>query len=234
MGRMTEKGHNGYYIPADRGGATMIYAPQAEVKQRYEGEIVDRMGEYEKCGLEPEEVWQMAHDWTKYETAMSYVDELGGVSGLKQLRNLCIGDDGEQLLKLDEIIALAKAKKEGRCIILDSPLSGTAQVMVGGKLEERKVKEVVVSKTGETTAVTVVVDEAKGKKEYPEYILRYLRQRRGMKPDDTSRDEMFQSMEPKRVFWEVVHWNGLLGGYDRTITKWIKDIYGVDLDEQTS
>lgn len=37
MERMTEKGPNGYYVPADRGGATMIYAPQAEVKQRYEG-----------------------------------------------------------------------------------------------------------------------------------------------------------------------------------------------------
>ena len=41
--KMTEKEPNGYYVPADRGGATMIYAPQAEVKQRYEGEIVDRL-----------------------------------------------------------------------------------------------------------------------------------------------------------------------------------------------
>ena len=228
MGRMTEKGTNGYYVPADRGGATMIYAPQAEVKQRYEGEIVDRMGQYEDCGLEPDETIQMAHDWTRYETAMSYLDELGGVSGLKKLRNLCIGDDGEPLLKLDEIIALAKAKKEGRCIVTDSPISGTAQVLVDGKLEERKVKEVVAFKTGEAIAVTVLVDEGKGKQEYPEYILRYLRQRWGMKPDDTSRDDMFQSMEPRAVFGEVLIWNGLLGGWDRQIIGWIKDIFGVD------
>lgn len=233
MDRMTEKGPNGYYVPADRGGATMIYAPQAEVKQRYEGEIVDRLGEYEKSGMEPYEVPSMNQIWSsdakelqelrkKYEDLLTKHQEL--------LYDLCVGDDGEPLLKLDEIIALAKAKKEGRCIVLDSPSSGTEQVMVDGKLEERKVKEVVVSAVGETTAVTVLVAEEKTKKEYPEYILRYLRQRWGMKPDDTSRDEMFQSMEQKRVFGEVVHWNGLLGGYDRTIIMWIKDIFGVDLD----
>ena len=53
MERMTEKGKNGYYVPANRGGATIIYAPQAEVKQRFEGEIVDRLGEYEQSGYDP-------------------------------------------------------------------------------------------------------------------------------------------------------------------------------------
>lgn len=211
----------------------MIYAPRAEVKQRYEGEIVDRLGEYEISGMEPYEVQSMKQMWSSdakelqqmrknYEELITKYQEL--------LYDLCFDDDGSQVLPLDEAIALAKAKREGRCIILDSPISGTAQVMVDGKLEERKVKEVVVSKAEESTAVIVLVDEEKGKKEYPEYILRYLRQRWGMKPDDTSRDEMFQSMEPKRVFGEVVHWNGLLGGYDITITKWIKDIFGVDLE----
>lgn len=138
----------------------MIYAPQAEVKQRYEGEIVDRLGEYERCGLEPNETIQMAQDWTKFETAMSYVDELGGVEELKRL----------------------------------------------------------VAQKNDVT------------KTYPEYVLRYLRQRWGMKPDDTSRDDMFQSMEPKRVFGEVLIWNGLLGGWDRQIIGWIKDIFGVDLE----
>lgn len=51
------------------------------------------------------------------------------------------------------------------------------------------------------------------KKKYPEYVLRYLRQRWGMKPDDTSRDEAFQRMESKRVFEEVLIWNGLIGGW---------------------
>ena len=157
---MTEKGPNGYYVPADRGGATMIYAPKRDVKQRYEGEIVDRMGQYEDCGLEPDETIQMAHDWTRYETAMSYLDELGGVEELKNL---------------------------------------------------------VAQKNG-------------SRKPYPEYILRYLRQRWGMKSDDTSRDEMFQSMEPRAVFGEVLIWNGLLGGWDSQIIGWIKDIFGVDLE----
>ena len=233
MDRMTEKGPNGYYVPADRGGATMIYAPQAEVKQRYEGEIVDRLGEYEKSGMEPYEVESMNEMWSsdaielqslqeQYEELMTKYQEL--------IYDLCIGDDGEPLLKLDDIIALAKAKKEGRCIITNSPISGTAQVLVDGKLEDRKVKEVVDFKTGEAISVTVLVDKGKGKKEYPEYILRYLRQRWGMKPDDMSRDEMFQSMEPKRVFSEVLIWNGLLGGWDRQIIEWIKDIFGVDLE----
>lgn len=35
--------------------------------------------------MEPEEVQQMAHDWTKYETAMSYVDEIGGIEVLKRM-----------------------------------------------------------------------------------------------------------------------------------------------------
>lgn len=69
------------------------------------------------------------------------------------------------------------------------------------------------------------------KKKYPEYVLRYLRQRWGMKPDDTSRDEAFQRMEPKRVFEEVLVWDGLLGGWGSQIIGWIKDIFGVDLDE---
>lgn len=148
MKRMTENGPNGYYVPADRGGATMIYAPQAEVKQRYEGEIVDRLGEYEQSGYDP--------------------------------------DDFDKLCR-----EMSSLRLKAGC---------------------------------KTYA------EFKRSFDYPEYILRCLRQRWGMNPDDTSRDEMFQSMEPKRVFGEVVHWNGLLGGYDRAIIEWIKDIFGVDLE----
>lgn len=152
MERMTERGKNGYYVPADRAGATIIYAPQAEVKQRFEGQIVDRLGEYEQSGYDPRDFDKLC----------------------REMSNL---------------------RLKSRCR---------------------------------------TYEEIKKKLDYPEYILRCLRQRLGMNPDDTSQDEMFQSMEPKRVFGEVVHWNGLLGGYDRTIIKWIKDIFGVDLHEQDS
>lgn len=233
MERMTERGEDGYYVPAARAGATIIYAPQAEVKQRFEGKIVDRLGEYEECGMEPHEVKSMNQMWSSDAKALqqmrkNYEEIIKKYQEL--LYGLCFDDDGSQVLTLDEVIALAKAKKEGRCIVLGSPVSGTAQVLVDGKLEERKVKEVVISRHGESKSVTVLVDEGKPKKEYPEYILRYLRQRRGMKPDDTSRDDMFQSMKPRAVFGEALIWNGLLRGWDSQIIGWIKDIYGIDLE----
>ena len=231
--KMTEKGPNGYYVPAVRGGATMIYAPQAEVKQRYEGEIIDRLGEFEECGMEPYEVSSVNQMWSSdakklQEVRKDYEEILTKYQEF--LYDLCFDEDGSQVAPLDEVVALAKAKKEGRCIVLDSPISGTEQVLVDGKFEERKVKEVVISQHGESKSVTVLVDEGKPKKEYPEYILRYLRQRWGMKPDDTSRDDMFQSMKPRAVFGEALIWNGLLRGWDSQIIGWIKDIYGIDLE----
>lgn len=233
MDRMTEKGPNGYYIPAERGTFGVEVDRYGKVDgTRFTGSVVDRLGEYEQCGMEPYEVSSMNQMWSSdakelQEVRKGYEEILTKYQEL--LYDLCFDEDGSHVVSLDEVIALAKAKKEGRCIVLDSPVSGTAQVLVDGKLEERKVKEVVISQRGESKSVTVLVDEGKPQKEYPEYILRYLRQRWGMKPDDTSRDDMFQSMEPKRVFGEVLIWNGLLGGWDRQIIGWIKDIFGVDL-----
>ena len=71
----------------------------------------------------------------------------------------------------------------------------------------------------------------KAKERYPEGIIRYLRQRKGLDADDTHLDEHFQSMSPSHVFSWVLEWNGLLVGWDFTIKGWIKDIYGIDLDE---
>lgn len=239
MERMVEKGKHGYYIPSDRGTLGVEIDQYGEIeKTRFTGTVVDRLGEYEQTGYEPTDFDNLCREMSNLRMSLGYktyeqmkehyVDAITKYQEL--LYDLCFDDNGSQVVSLDEIIALAKAKKDGRCIVTDSPISGTAQVLVDGKLEERKVKEVVVSKTGEVTAVAVLVDEGKAKKEYPEYILRYLRQRWGMKPDDTSRDEMFQSMEPKWVFSEVLIWNGLLGGWDRQIIGWIKDIYKVDLE----
>ena len=69
------------------------------------------------------------------------------------------------------------------------------------------------------------------KERYPEGIIRYLRQRKGLDADDTSHDEQLQAMSPSLVFAETLEWNGLLGGWDYQIKGWIKDIYGIDLDE---
>ena len=68
-------------------------------------------------------------------------------------------------------------------------------------------------------------------KRYPEYIFVYLRKRWGLDEKDESMDDVFNKMEPKRVFAEVLIWNGLLGGWDSQIKGWIKDIYKIDIDE---
>lgn len=66
---------------------------------------------------------------------------------------------------------------------------------------------------------------------YPEHILKMVRKRWGLAENDTSRDAGINKMEPDRVFYEILNWNGLLGGWDFTISEWVKDIYGVDLHE---
>lgn len=65
---------------------------------------------------------------------------------------------------------------------------------------------------------------------YPEYIMKVLRQRRGLEEDDTRLDEEFNLMTPPEVLEEVLEWDGLIG-YFCTIKKWIDDIYGFDIDE---
>ena len=64
---------------------------------------------------------------------------------------------------------------------------------------------------------------------YPEYIMAYLRQRRGLSEYDASKDEKLSNMQPSEVFAEVCNWNGLVN-YDTTIKDWIKDIYGIEIE----
>ena len=65
----------------------------------YSGETIERLAAYEDTRLEPKEVAKMAAEWTKYETAMSYVDEIG----INRLREL------------------SQADREKRCVVLDMP-----------------------------------------------------------------------------------------------------------------
>lgn len=62
-----------------------------------DSKILESLAAYEDTGLEPKEVAKMAAEWTKYETAMSYVDEFSSINRLREL---------------------AQADREGRCVVL--------------------------------------------------------------------------------------------------------------------
>jgi hypothetical protein len=65
---------------------------------------------------------------------------------------------------------------------------------------------------------------------YPENIMECLRQRRGLESFDISEDCNLNEYTSNEAFEEVCNWNGLVRwGY--IIKGWVKDIYGIDLDE---
>lgn len=64
---------------------------------------------------------------------------------------------------------------------------------------------------------------------YPEHILRVLRERNDLEEDDTSMDEEFQNMAPARVLKECLEWEGI-SGYGSWLMARIYDIYGIHLD----
>lgn len=64
---------------------------------------------------------------------------------------------------------------------------------------------------------------------FPEYIMKYLRQRRGLEEDDCSEDNEINSYSSDEALEEVCNWEGLIG-YASTIKRWIEDIYGVVLE----
>lgn len=66
---------------------------------------------------------------------------------------------------------------------------------------------------------------------YPNYVLKVLRQKFGKSEDDTSMDEYFQTISPDEVFDEILEWEGILG-YTHKILSWIQDIYKVRLNNQ--
>lgn len=66
---------------------------------------------------------------------------------------------------------------------------------------------------------------------YPEYVMGKLRQRLGLEKDDTNEDTDIMNYTPSEAFYEVLGWDGLLGGWDSQIKQYIRDIYKIDLDE---
>jgi hypothetical protein len=64
---------------------------------------------------------------------------------------------------------------------------------------------------------------------YPEYILKKLRQREDLEATDKSKDNIFNQLSPDQVFDEVCNWEGLIN-YSHTIKRWVKDVYGINLN----
>ena len=66
---------------------------------------------------------------------------------------------------------------------------------------------------------------------YPDYIMEYVRQNLGLDKYDTSEDKDINEMSKSDIFEKVCNWNNLYW-YSEYIKSWIKDIYGIDLDEE--
>ena len=89
-----------------------------------DSKILDRLAAYENTGMEPEEVAKMAKEWTRYETAMSYLDEFSSFNRLREL---------------------AQADREGLCGIPPVKLHQKIFRVFNGKVYE----EIVCSATWE-------------------------------------------------------------------------------------
>lgn len=65
---------------------------------------------------------------------------------------------------------------------------------------------------------------------YEEYIMKDLRQRLGLEPDDESKDDEIMSMSKDEVFESLLEWEGIIG-YAGIIRSYVEDVYGVCLSE---
>ncbi len=63
---------------------------------------------------------------------------------------------------------------------------------------------------------------------YPESIMQTLRKRRGLEPNDTSKDASINDLSPDDAFRNVLEWEGIIG-FDYSIRNWVKEIYGVKI-----
>ena len=65
---------------------------------------------------------------------------------------------------------------------------------------------------------------------YPENIMRNVRGNLGLEYNDTSCDNKIEAMSKSEIFNRVCEWDGLID-YGDTIIRWIKQIYGIDLNK---
>ena len=62
---------------------------------------------------------------------------------------------------------------------------------------------------------------------YPEYIMKKVRQRIGVEPNDNSKDEEIEIMSPGEIIDAVLEWEGIIG-YTEFIVDLVFDVYGFD------
>lgn len=66
---------------------------------------------------------------------------------------------------------------------------------------------------------------------FPEYIMRDLRERRGLEEDDTSEDNTINLYSKDKAYSEVMAWQGFKS-WEWKMKKWIEDIYEVELKDK--
>lgn len=64
---------------------------------------------------------------------------------------------------------------------------------------------------------------------YPENIMRRLRERLGLEPDDISEDEKLNTYSPREAFNACCNWEGLIGWGD-TLLGFVEDCFGIELE----
>lgn len=67
-------------------------------------------------------------------------------------------------------------------------------------------------------------------KKYDEFVMRNLRERRGLEPDDKSEDDEILQMSKRKTVEEYFAWEGIIGWGDAMI-RVIKEVYGVNLKD---
>ena len=63
---------------------------------------------------------------------------------------------------------------------------------------------------------------------YPEYIMRSVRERLGVTPNDTSMDAEIAAMDKVEVMRQWLEWEGICG-YTSLVVELVQDIFGVEL-----
>ena len=148
MERMVEKGKHGYYILSDRGTFGVEVDQYGEIeKTRFTGTVVDRLGEYEKSGMEPYEVQSMNQMWSSdakelqrmkknYEEIITKYQEL--------LYDLCVDDSGSQVVALDKIVQMAEGVKRGVCRTLPCKIGDMVWVIdtIHNRIRSQKVTSI--------------------------------------------------------------------------------------------
>ena len=100
MKRLTEKRRDQYFVRANYGDATMIYAPGADPAQRFEGGIIDRLAAIEDILGDEYDLDLLQKQIQAYREGRYIILKEPEQAGISRLREL------------------AQADREGRCVVL--------------------------------------------------------------------------------------------------------------------